>query len=109
MSLGPGLADRVAPGDTLYIFARASSGPPMPIAAVRSQAAGWPVRFSLDDQASMGQGRPLSAFEYVDIVARVSHTGSPTAQPGDLEGIVRRVAVGAEAVDLLIDRVIDGR
>lgn len=109
VSVSPELADRVTQGDTLFIFARASSGPPMPIAAVRSQAAGWPVRFSLDDQASMGQGRPLSSFQYVDIVARVSHTGSTGAQPGDLEGVVRRVAVGSDAVDLVIDRLVEGR
>lgn len=109
VTLSPELADRVAGGDTLFVFARPSTGAPMPIAAVRSQAAGWPIHFSLDDQASMGQGPPLSSFEYVDIVARVSHSGSTSAQPGDLEGIAHQVAVGADAIVLVIDRVVGGR
>lgn len=109
VSISPELVGRVAQGDTLFIFARESVGAPIPIAAVRAQAAGWPVRFSLDDQASMGQGRPLSSFDYVDIVARISHSGNPSARPGDLEGVMRRIAVGTDAVELVIDHVVEAQ
>lgn len=104
--LAPELADRVQAGDTLFIFARASDGPPMPLAAVRTQAGDWPVAFRLDDSSAMVADRALSRFDSVDIVARVSRQGNASAQPGDLEGSVARVAVGSQGVDLTIDRVV---
>lgn len=107
VNVSPDLAGRVAQGDTLFIYARESSGASIPIAVVRKQAVGWPVRFALDDQASMGQGQPLSSFKHVDIVARISHSGNPSVRPGDLEGVMQGVAVGADAIELIIDRVVE--
>lgn len=104
--LAPELAGQVQAGDTLYIFARAPEGPPMPLAAVRTQAAGWPVAFRLDDSSAMMENLALSNFSSVDIIARVSHQGSATAQPGDLEGAAERVAVGSQDVAITIDRVV---
>lgn len=104
--LAPELAERVQAGDTLFIFARASDGPPMPLAAVRTQAGDWPVAFKLDDSSAMVADRALSRFDSVDIVARVSRQGNASAQPGDLEGSAARVAVGSQGVDLTIDRVV---
>lgn len=107
--ISPALADRVSPGDTLFVFARALEGPPLPIAAVRKSAAGWPVHFVLDDASSMMQGRALSDFEAVQLVARVSHSGSPEAQAGDLEGRLAPVAVGADQLEIILDRVVENR
>jgi len=107
--ISPALADRVAAGSTLFIFARALEGPPLPIAAVRKAATDWPVPFALDDGASMMQGRSLSAFDAVRLVARVSHSGSPEAQPGDLEGALEPVAVGAAGLEIVLDRIVQAR
>lgn len=104
--LAPELADRVQPGATLFIFARASEGPPMPLAAVRTQAGDWPVAFRLDDSSAMMADRALSRFSSVDLVARVSRQGNAAAQPGDLEGVAEHVAVGSQGVDITIDRVV---
>jgi hypothetical protein len=40
------------------------------------------------------------------LVARISASGNPIAQPGDLEGRLADVAVGSQDVRLLIDRVL---
>lgn len=106
VTLAPELASRVQAGDTLFIFARASDGPPIPLAAVRTQAGNWPVAFRLDDSSAMMENMALSRFSNVDIVARVSRQGNATAQPGDLEGAVQNVAVGSQGVDLTIDRAV---
>lgn len=106
VTVDPALAGRVAPSDTLFVFAKASDGPPMPVAAVRTRAAGWPVTFTLDDTSAMTQDRALSQFDRVQIVARVSRLGSATAQPGDIEGTLERVSVGSRDVRVLMNRVI---
>lgn len=100
------LAGKVAPSDTLFVFARAPDGPPMPLAAMRTRASGWPVAFRLDDSSAMAEGLALSRHERVDIVARVSRLGSANAQPGDIEGRVEGVALGSQDVRVVLDHVV---
>lgn len=100
------LASQVAPTDTLFVFARAESGPPMPLAAMRTRAGGWPVAFQLDDSSAMAEGLALSRYQRVNIVARISRLGSASAQPGDIEGSVEGVALGSQDVRVVLDRVV---
>lgn len=97
------LADRITAGDTLFIFARAPDGPPMPLAVVRKSAPRFPAQFTLDDTRAMAPGLQLSQYANVDIVARVSRTGSATLRPGDLEGRIDSVALGSKDVRIVID------
>lgn len=106
VTLAGALAAQVAPTDTLFVFAKAPEGPPMPLAAVRTRAGGWPVGFTLDDSSAMVQGMALSRFERVNLVARVSRLGNASAQPGDIEGVLENVAVGSSEVRLVLDRVV---
>ena len=73
---------------------------------MRTRAGGWPVAFQLDDSSAMGQGRALSSFSQVDIVARISRMGSPVAQAGDIEGRLERVALGSSNLRLVLDKVV---
>lgn len=104
--LSPELAARVAPTDTVFIFARASEGPPMPLAVLRKQARELPVAFALDDSMAMAPGMSLSKFPRVTVGARVSKAGSATPQPGDLQGVSPPVANDASDVAVLIDSVM---
>lgn len=106
VTLAGELAAKVAPSDTLFVFAKAPNGPPMPLAAVRTRAAGWPVAFTLDDSSAMAQGMALSRFTHVNIVARISRLGNASAQPGDIEGTLDNVAVGDGEVRVVLDRVV---
>lgn len=106
VTLNSTLASQVAAADTLFIYARAPSGPPMPLAAVRARATGWPVSFTLDDSSAMAAERALSKFPHVNVVARISRTGSPAAQPGDIEGSLDNVALGSKNVRIVLDRVV---
>ena len=74
--------------DTLYVFARASEGPPMPLAVVRSQVKELPLVVDLDDSLAMMENLKLSSFDEVVIVARISKSGAPVATSGDFFGEV---------------------
>ena len=74
--------------DTLYVFARASEGPPMPLAVVRSQVKELPLVVDLDDSLAMMENLKLSSFDEVMIVARISKSGAPVATSGDFFGEV---------------------
>lgn len=101
--LDPKLAGKVAPDDTVFIFARAAEGPRMPLAVLRKRGRDLPVRFTLDDSMAMAPQMRLSAFPRIVIGARVSKSANASAQPGDLQGSSAPVGVGAERVDVTID------
>lgn len=105
VAVSPALAGRVAPGATLFVYAKALQGPPMPLAVLRLPARDFPLRFRLDDRMAMAPGLKLSNFDRVEVGARVSRAGSAIPQSGDLEGRVAPVARGSE-VALTIDRVV---
>ena len=99
------LKSRVGNQDTIYLIARAGEGGP-PLAAARMAINQFPLSFSLDDSMAMNPANTLSGHKEVVLVARISASGNPIAQPGDLEGRITGVAVGAKDVKLVIDRVL---
>ena len=103
--LSAALKNRAAPDDTVFIFARAADGPRMPLAVVRRQVKDLPADFRLDDSMAMNPELRLSAFARVVVTARVSRSGSATAQSGDLLGESAPVAPGAGRVSVVIDQV----
>ena len=90
--LADGLAGKAAPDDIVFVFARAADGARVPLAVTRVRVRDLPAPFQLDDSMGMAAGMKLSNHPRVVIVARVSRSGSPTAQPGDLEGMAGPVA-----------------
>lgn len=103
VQIAPALAARVAPNDTLFVFARPAEGPRMPLAIVRAQGKDLPFRFTLDDSSAMAAGMNLSSQKQVIVGARISKSGSATPQSGDLEGLSQPVAVGATGVTVLVN------
>jgi cytochrome c-type biogenesis protein CcmH len=105
VEIAPALKSKVAAGDTVFLFARpGTSG--APVAAIRSTGGSLPLQFKLDDSMAMNPGNVLSQHKEVVLVARVSKSGNPIAQPGDLEGRVSGVKVGANGVKVVIDKVV---
>jgi cytochrome c-type biogenesis protein CcmH len=97
VSLDPSLAAKATPEETVFIFARAVQGPPMPLAIVRKQVKDLPVTVTLDDSLAMSPVMTLSKFPQVTVSARVSASGNAMPQSGDLEGSQSPVSVGSSA------------
>lgn len=106
VTLSPGLAGKGSPTDTLFVFARAVDGPPMPVAIVRAAMKNLPYTFRLDDTNSPMPARKLSEAGTVVIVARVSKSGEAMPKSGDLEGKSQPVKPGADRLAVVIDRVL---
>jgi len=104
--LAPELKAKASPDDTVFIFARAAQGPPMPLAVKRAKVRELPLEFALDDSMAMAPGMQLSGFPRVIVGARVSKSGSATPQPGDLQGASPAVANDASSVTVVIDSVV---
>ncbi len=103
VKIAPGLAAKVGPSDTVFIFARAEKGPRMPLAILRKQGSDLPVEFTLDDSMAMSPAAKLSDHPRVVIGARVSKSANATPQAGDLQGLSAPVRVGAGRVSVVID------
>ncbi len=109
VSLSPELAKKAAPNDVVFIFARAAQGPRMPLAIVRKQVKDLPATVVLDDTQGMSPQMTLSSVPEVIVVARVSKSGTATAQAGDLEGTSAPLKAGTKAVAISIANVVTGR
>jgi cytochrome c-type biogenesis protein CcmH len=106
VSLSPDLAGKVAPSDTVYIFAKAAQGPPMPLAAFRAQVKDLPIKFDLDDSMAPTPMAHLSDFSQVIVGARISKSGDPMPQSGDLQGVSNVVPVGSSGLQVKINSVV---
>jgi cytochrome c-type biogenesis protein CcmH len=106
VTLAPALKDKLLPGDTLFVYARADQGPPMPLAVARVDAGQLPASVTLTDAMAMTPAMNLSSATQVFVGARISHSSQAMAQPGDLEGDAGIVDVGRTTpVTISIDKV----
>jgi cytochrome c-type biogenesis protein CcmH len=106
VTLAPALASKAAPGDTLFILARAVNGPRIPLAVLRKRVSDLPADFTLDDTLAMSPELKLSGFPEVVVAARISKSGNAISQSGDLQGASAPVKVGAKGLSITIDSVV---
>ena len=85
--------DIVLPTDTVFIFARAVDGPPMPVAVLRRPAADLPIDFLLNDSQALSTDARLSDFEQIIVTARISRTGNESDALQELEARSEVIAV----------------
>lgn len=106
VSVSDSARDALPEDATVFVIARDPAQPSPPIAVTRRRLAELPSVIELDDGDSMIPGRELSAFAEVEVVARVSLSGQPTAQSGDWFGTALvRLASEAE-ISLAIDEQV---
>jgi len=105
ISLSEKFKAQAKPTDLVFIYAKAMSGPPMPLAAVRKQVKDLPLEVVLNDEMAMMPNLKISGFSEVIVGARVSKTGQPVAQNGDLFSEKASVKIG-DKVSLEIDTIV---
>ena len=100
-------ADKVKPEDTVFIYARPTTGSKMPVAFMRITAKELPFEFKLTSDMTMAMGATtLADVKDVIVGARISRTGNFMPQAGDLEGETSApVQTGTEGIDLVIGTV----
>ncbi|GMM86086.1 c-type cytochrome biogenesis protein CcmI [Pseudoalteromonas sp. MTN2-4] len=108
VSLNESVANQLPDNATLFIFAKAHNGPPMPLAVNKLKQFQFPITVTLDDSMAMMPDLKLSNFEKVEITARVSSDEAVTVQTGDLEGQSDVIALdnAPSIVRIEISRVI---
>ena len=97
VALDPDFASRVRlRGDTtVFVIARIPGGPPMPVAVEKHSLQDLPLSLTLDDGDSPMPTQKLSALKEVELIARLSASGDPMRQEGDLESKPVRVTLPA--------------
>ena len=107
VSLAPSIKASVKPDETVFIFARAASGPRMPLAIVRKQVRDLPLTVTLDDSMAMAPQMTLSKFDKVVVGARVSKTGTALPQSGDIQGVSPTIeSMQKNPVSIVINSVV---
>lgn len=108
VDLAPPLRSRLGADATLFVFAKAAGGPPMPLAAIRQPVRDFPVEVVLNDAQAMVPSMKLSQFKQVVVGARISQGGQVSAQSGDLQSLSDPLDLegGRQSVALVIDQVV---
>jgi cytochrome c-type biogenesis protein CcmH len=106
VSLGSAARGANIPDSTVFIIARDPNQPAPPIAAVRRRLSELPTTVSISDSDAMIPGRVPSGFAQLEIIARVSLTGQPVAQPGDWYGQQIIETAASAVVQIVIDQQV---
>ncbi|HEX4909213.1 MAG TPA: c-type cytochrome biogenesis protein CcmI [Permianibacter sp.] len=86
VSLAPALKGKAGEQARVFVFARAESGPGLPVAVAVLPVSALPTTVTLSDANAMNPAVKLSGQQRVTLVARVSMKGTVEPSPGDLEG-----------------------
>lgn len=86
VSLSEAAMAALATDVNVFVIARDPTAPTPPIAVSRHRLSELPATISLTDAQSMVAGRDLSGFAEIELLARVSLSGSPAAASGDWFG-----------------------
>ena len=104
VDLASEVAQAVSPQDTVFVFARAVSGPPVPLAAKRLTVADLPATITLGDADAMVPSMKISSVEQVLLMARISQSGDATKGEWMGQSEAVNTADGKSTVRLTINR-----
>lgn len=106
VTISPALASRASANDTLFIYARAESGPRMPLAILQLKVSDLPASFSLNDDMAMTPTMKISSFPKVVVEARISKSGQAVPTKGDIQGFSEPVNLGQNDIAIVINQVV---
>jgi cytochrome c-type biogenesis protein CcmH len=106
VSLSDAAAMALGGDATVFVIARDPAQPVPPIAAARMRLSELPGSIELGDRQSMVPGRELSGFDQFELIARVSLSGQPGAQPGDWFGAITVTPADNNDVEISIQQQV---
>lgn len=104
IDLDPALAARIPGPAPVFILARNPAGGP-PLAVIRTMSSELPMNVTLTDANAMMEGVTILDQPELELVVRVSLSGSPAQRPGDLYGAVDYVRGNGGPTRITIDRI----
>ena len=102
VQLGSAVAQGLPANTPVFVYAKASSGPPMPLAVTRRTLGDIPFTVTLSDDDAMLPAMRLSQFTQIDVGARISRSGDAIARSGDFFGELSIQAGAGEDVTIEI-------
>ncbi|HEX2492863.1 MAG TPA: hypothetical protein VHK24_03745, partial [Steroidobacter sp.] len=106
VAIAPEIQRQLSQPLPLFILARDPAGGP-PLAVQRRSSSEAPLSVELSERDAMTPARTIASVHNVQIVARISKSGTPQAQSGDFYGQVEhQFGAGETIVDVVIDKVV---
>ena len=96
--------------DTLFIYARPTQGPKMPLSLARMTVSNLPIKVTLTKEMAMVPNMSIDTFDKVEVLARISKSGQAITQKGDLisQGVIVDFNQSNKAdVSLDIDSIVE--
>ncbi len=107
VTLDEELKQLIKADSVLFVYAKASSGPAMPLAVAKIDPRNIPEKIILNDDMAMTPNMKLSNFDTVNIIALISHSGTAKSSTGDLQGIANNITTDTkEIISISIDSII---
>jgi len=106
LSMSEAAMAAISTNNIVFVIARDPAAPSPPIAVSRHTVSELPTTISLTDAQSMVAGRDLSNFAEIELLARVSMSGSPGAKSGDWFGSMLVRPAENNSVSLTIDQQV---
>jgi cytochrome c-type biogenesis protein CcmH len=107
VSLAPQLRQQVSGTLPLFVLARDPSAGGPPLAVQRHSSADLPLNVTLTESDAMIPARSIATVPKVVVVARLSRSGAPQQQSGDLYGEAEyEFGKSSGPVTIVIDRVV---
>jgi len=110
VSLKDTLQSHVSPDDVVFVVVKRVQGSPVPLAVIKKSAKDLPFTINLDDKHSMIAGENLSqALTFpVKIIAKISKSGMPQEEKGDLRGTSPKIMLksGSNQLQVTINETV---
>ena len=108
VTLDAELSAKISPQDTLFVYAKAATGPPMPLAIKQFTADALPLETCLGPEDAMIEGMTINSFDSIQIIARISKSGLAAPQPGDMQALSEPLPTkNGSAVSLFINEILE--
>ncbi len=109
ISISPAVRAKLTGNEEVFVYAKAVTGPPMPLAAKKLKVSDLPITVTLSDADAMMPQLKLSSVDAFTVGARVSMSGNPIPQAGDYFMEVSPLSIDSvnDVIELTIEKMVE--